>query len=293
MSDGSQSTLIVEKGNVRIHRIEETTIPMFGLAEFFQNFDPDAHDLSGLRADEFDWTEHKLVLSSASYLVRTPGLTVLIDTGVGNDRDRLRPMFRQLSTPWLECVRSVVDPFEVDIVVSTHLHMDHVGWNTRLVDGVWVPTFPRARYLFNRPEIAALESDAVRASLARNGDFVADSITPIFDAGQAEIIDVPLTLSEHVSFEPAPGDTAGHLVVRIRYGEQTAAIVTGDAFHHVLQLRDPALSSNFSSLPKAAILTRRLLFEESAADGTPLLAGHLASHHVLRTIRAGDAYAPR
>ncbi|WP_139256819.1 MBL fold metallo-hydrolase [Herbiconiux ginsengi] len=276
--------------NVRIDRILETTLPMFGLDEFFANYDPAVHPVVTLGPDEYDAAAAKIVLSSSSYLVRVPGLVLVVDTGVGNSRDRLRPMFRQMDTDWYEQLTALIDPDDVDVVVSTHLHMDHVGWNTRLDGGQWIPTFPRARYLFNRLEIDALGDDSVTQSLARNGDFVADSITPVFDAGLAEVFDAPLELTAHLRLEPGPGDTAGHVVVRLVDEGRTVALITGDVFHHALQFEDPALTSRFSSLPDEAVATRKRVFAESADSGVPLLAGHIAAHPALYLEREGDRF---
>lgn len=281
---------LIETEHVRIDRIVEVTMPMFGFAEFFSNYDPARHDVRTLGPEEYDVEAGRMVFSSCSYLIRVPSLTVLIDTGVGNDRDRLRPMFHQMKTSWLEDLNALVDLTQVDAVVPTHLHVDHVGWNTRLVDGEWVPTFPNARYLFSRLDVEELDSESVVRSRARNGDFVADSITPIFDHGLAEVIDLPLELSPEVLLEAAPGDTAGHLVARIRDCGRTVALVTGDAFHHRFQVSDPTLTSNFAALPTASIETRRRLFGESADDAVPLLACHLATHPHLLTRREGDSF---
>lgn len=283
---------LVLTSHLRVDRIEELSIPMFGTDEFFSNFDPVAHDIASLTNAEFDSASSKMVFSSASYLVRVPGLTMVVDTGVGNGRERLRPMFNGLATGWLDRLESLVDLDSVDVVVCTHLHMDHVGWNTRNVGGEWIPTFPNARYLFNQVEVETLATEQVSQSRIRNGDFVADSITPIFDAGLAEVISLPSELGPHVTLEAAPGDTDGHLVVRLSDNGKSVAVITGDVFHHVLQLADPTLDSRFCSSAGDARTTRSRLFEESSDAGTLLLAGHVASHHALRLARVGSGFVP-
>lgn len=281
---------IVSTNRVRIDRIVELTMPMFGIDEFFANVDPDVHDLAALSEDQFEESTRRIILSSSSYLVRVPGLTVLVDAGIGNDRPRRRPMFDHMTTDWWSQLTVLVDPEDVDVVVPTHLHVDHVGWLTRWDGGAWVPSFPRARYLFNRVELESLSGESLARSIERNGDYVADSITPVIESGLAQKIDLPLQLSPDVRLESAPGDTAGHLIVRVSDGDDPVALITGDAVHHVLQVADPKLSSRFAALPEDAIDTRVRLFTESADIGVPLLAGHIASHPVLRAVRAGDGF---
>jgi len=284
---------LLNADGVEIHRVEELTIPMFGPGELFPGFDPARHRLEALPDGHYDVATNMLVMASCAYVIKADGATILVDTGVGNDKPRVREMYARLSTDWLDRLARVVAPGDVDIVVSTHLHVDHVGWNTRLVRGTWEPTFPKARYLFNEVERTFVSGPAMAAIVERNGDYVGDSINPVFEAGLAEVVPLPYRITDSVNLEPGPGDTPGHLLVRVRAGDRTLALVTGDAFHHLLQVGDPGLTSRFSALDAESVATRERIFEESARDGVYLLAGHLASGAPMRLERDGPAYRPR
>ena len=141
-------------------------------------------------------------------------MTILLDSCSGNHKQRQRPFFHQRDWPWLENLRAAgVAPEDVNLVLCSHLHVDHVGWNTRLENGKWVPTFPRARYLVSRPEWEYWRSPAGIASLQRTGDFITDSVLPIFLSGQAELIDGAYGISAGIRIEPAAGHTPGHFMV--------------------------------------------------------------------------------
>jgi glyoxylase-like metal-dependent hydrolase (beta-lactamase superfamily II) len=156
-----------------------------------------------------------LVISIQSFLVRQNGLTILVDCCGGNDKDRVRPHFHRQKRPWLDTLRAAgAAPEDIDIVLCTHLHVDHVGWNTRLENGRWVPTFPNARYL-----IAQREWDYWRnagpAALQRTGDFIADSVLPIVERGQADMIGDEHAIRSDISVEPAHGHTPGQKMLRL------------------------------------------------------------------------------
>ena len=130
-----------------------------------------------------------LTITIQSFLIRQNGLTILVDSCSGNDKEaRARPQFRRAKWPWLERLADAgVKPEDIDIVLCSHLHVDHVGWNTRLDNGRWVPTFPNARYLISRREWDHWQA-AGAAALSRTGDYITDSVLPVFAAGQAELI---------------------------------------------------------------------------------------------------------
>src|SRR5499427_6438498 len=155
-----------------------------------------------------------LVITIQSFLIRQNGLTVLVDACGGNDKERARPHFHRRSWQWLETLRSAgVAPEDIDVVLCTHLHVDHVGWNTRLENGRWVPTFPNARYLIAQREWDYWRSSAGVISLGRTGDFISDSVAPVVDAGQADLIDDRLGFCECIGIEPAHGHTPGQFIV--------------------------------------------------------------------------------
>src|SRR5215468_4492334 len=171
----------------------------------------------------------RFLQSVHSFVVRAPGLTALVDTCIGNDKDRGgRPPFHMLRTSFLDDLRAAgVSPEAVDLVICTHLHVDHVGWNTRLDNGRWVPTFPRARYLFGRAEWKYWSSENEDGT-AR---IMADSVAPVLDAGLAELVDMDHRISDELWLEPTAGHTPGHVSVRLASGSEQA-VITGDLMHH-------------------------------------------------------------
>ena len=165
-----------------------------------------------------------LVIAIQSFLIRRNGLTILVDACGGNDKERARPHFHRRNWPWLDTLRSAgVTPEDIDVVLCTHLHVDHVGCNTRLENGRWVPTFPNARYL-----IAQREWDYWRAAgpaaFAFTGEYISDSVLPIFKAGQADLIGDEHILASDIALEPAPGHTPGLTLVRLGGGRREAIL---------------------------------------------------------------------
>ena len=183
----------------------------------------------------------RLLQSIHAFVVRAPGLTALVDTCVGNDKDRGgQAPFHMMRTNFLEDLRAVgVPPESVDLVICTHLHVDHVGWNTRLDNGRWVPTFPRARHLFARTEWEHWASE--RDHNTRR--IMADSVQPVLDAGLATLVEVDHRVSDELWLEPTPGHTPGHVSVRLSSGDGEA-VITGDLMHHPVQVAEPGWGSH-------------------------------------------------
>ncbi len=193
---------------------------------------------------------------------------IAVDTCIGNDKQRSNPLWAQMQGPFLDEVAAAgFAPEQITHVICTHLHVDHVGWNTRLIDGEWVPTFPNAQYLF-----VAAEFDHWSQTEDLFGDPVFDdSVQPIVDAGLAEMVAPDHVLNDEVRLQPTPGHTPGHVSVEISSGGQRA-IITGDMVHTPLQLADPELSSMFDTDPDQARATRHAVFP-GWADGETLVIG--------------------
>lgn len=230
-----------------------------------------------------------LMITIQSFLVRQAGLTILVDACGGNDKDRARPHFHRRSHDWLATLRAAgAAPEDIDIVLCTHLHVDHVGWNTRLENGRWVPTFPNARYL-----IAQREWDYWRnagpAALVRTGDFLIDSVVPIVESGQAEMIGDTLAIKGDISVEPAHGHTPGQKMLRLGTGKDQA-LLTADLMHHPLQLRYPEWSTRFCVDPDAARVTRLNFLNENANSGRLIFPTHFPSPTGCRITRDGGAF---
>ena len=177
-----------------------------------------------------------------SYVVRTPHHNIVVDTCVGNDKHRPGlAEFNRMQTPWLDNLRATgISPEQVDFVMCTHLHSDHVGWNTRLHDGRWVPTFPNARYVFARREYECRE----RANAADDPNAATafqDSILPVVVSGQALLVESDFALDDHVYLEPAEGHTPGNVVIHLR-SRGSAGVLSGDVLHHPIQVMYPEWS---------------------------------------------------
>src|SRR5215831_15359534 len=178
----------------------------------------------------------RFLQSVHSFVVRAPGLTALVDTCIGNDKDRGgRPPFHMLRTSFLaDLAAAGFPPESIDVVLCTHLHVDHVGWNTRLEGGRWIPTFPRARHLFTRREWEhwSTEDDDDTKRI------MDDSVRPVLDAGLAVLVDPDHRVSDEIWFEPTPGHTPGHVSVRLS-SDGVEAVITGDVMHHPVQMAEP------------------------------------------------------
>jgi glyoxylase-like metal-dependent hydrolase (beta-lactamase superfamily II) len=216
----------------------------------------------------------RFLQSIHTFVVEAPGLTALIDTCVGNDKDRGgRQPFHMMRTSFLDDLRAAGFPPEsIDVVICTHLHVDHVGWNTRLDNGRWVPTFPRARHLFARREWEHWSSEDNEDTRR----IMADSVHPVLEAGLAELVDMDARVSDELSLEPTPGHTPGHVSVRLRSGD-AEAVVTGDLMHHPVQVAEPQWGSHFDSDTDAARKTRRAFCERYADRPVTVLGTHF--HH--------------
>lgn len=201
-------------------------------------------------------------------VIDVAGTRIAVDTCIGNDKARANPGWNMLQLPFLAGLEAAGYPPEtIDYVVCTHLHVDHVGWNTRLVDGQWVPTFPNARYLFARPEFEHWKSTPDDSG----DDIFGDSVAPIAEAGLADLVPVDHRVCDEVRFEPTPGHTPGHISVVIESQGQRA-VVTGDMIHTPIQIADTGLSSSFDYDQEAARVTRRS-FLQRWSDGETLVIG--------------------
>jgi glyoxylase-like metal-dependent hydrolase (beta-lactamase superfamily II) len=230
-----------------------------------------------------------LTIAIQSFLIRGGGLNILVDTCGGNDKERARPQFHRQSGPWLQTLRQAgVKPEEIDIVLCTHLHVDHVGWNTRLENGRWVPTFPKARYLISRREWDHWRA-AGPAATQRSGDYITDSVLPVFAAGQADLVGDDHMVASEISVEPAPGHTPGQMMVRLGPG-RGQAILSADLMHHPLQVRYPEWSTRFCTDPDQARGTRLNFLREQANTGRLVFPAHFPSPTAGTIERDGDTY---
>ncbi|WP_137891210.1 MBL fold metallo-hydrolase [Ramlibacter sp. 2FC] len=222
-----------------------------------------------------------------SYVVRTPHHTILVDSCLGNDKPRGRPEWSMKTDARWMCALAAADLTveDIDYVMCTHMHGDHVGWNTKLVKGEWVPTFPNARYLFGRREMLAVEAtDGLLANAAYR-----DSVLPIVQAGRAELVDDDYQLGDHLRILPTPGHTDGH--VSFCFGKaRDEVVIAGDLIHVPLQTRYPELSFTIDKDPVLAASTRRSFLERYCDTPTLCCTSHFPSPSVGRVKRWGDGY---
>jgi glyoxylase-like metal-dependent hydrolase (beta-lactamase superfamily II) len=245
--------------------------------------------LERVPSDGFDAASSRLVTSVHSWLVRSSdGICMLIDTCFGNLKPRPNfPIFHMQRTRWLANLSAAgVAPEQVTHVVNTHLHHDHVGWNTFYDGDQWKPTFPRARYLLPKVEV-----DAGASGLpAWNGGAFEDSVAPVLAAGLAELVTPLHQIEPGIRLIAAPGHSAGMMIVEVSDGG-TSILAGGDPMHHAIQLLAPELNTRFCENPGAAAATRRALLERCADEDLLLAATHFCAPRAMRVRRDGDGFA--
>jgi len=234
---------------------------------------------------DFATEEGRLKMSIHAMVVETPSHRIVVDTGLGNDKEgRSVPTWNDRQGPFLKTLTEAgFPPDSIDTVLCTHLHVDHVGWNTRLVGGQWVPTFANARYVFGKTEYEHWRDHSHEPDKAAVFD---DSVKPIVDAGKAELIPSDHKLCDEISLIPTPGHSPGHMSVLIR-SEGEEGLLTGDAAHHPCQMAHFDWSSTADSDPVQSTATRRQLFSRFADRPTLVIGGH---YNAGRIERDGDAF---
>ena len=211
----------------------------------------------------------RMILCIQSFVVESQGLCILVDTCVGNDKTSPRPDWHQQQWSYLADLDAAGFPRDsIDVVVCTHLHPDHVGWNTMYNDGRWVPTFPRARYLM-------VEHEVTRWQRARDDmiyPMMQESVAPVLDAGLVDFIETDHTITDEVRLTPTPGHTPDHVSVVLASGE-TDAVITGDLMHHPVQCAHPEWGSP-ADARQLAVETRRTFCAQQAERETLVLGSH-------------------
>jgi glyoxylase-like metal-dependent hydrolase (beta-lactamase superfamily II) len=218
-------------------------------------------------------------------VISSGGRTVVVDTCVGNDKERDLAAWNRLQVPFLERFREAgFDPLAVDAVVCTHLHTDHVGWNTMLVDGEWRPTFPESRYVFAGPEYRHWSAEPFCRRAEHD-----DSIEPVVRAGLVDLVDVDAELAPGVRLVPTPGHTPGHCSISLAsQGER--ALVTGDFVHHPVQIATPGWCSRFDSDSVVAERTRREFIEANADSDLLVIGTHFGGPGSGRIVSTDDGH---
>lgn len=284
-----KSLLRHQLGDIRIDRIVESEnddiVPTYFFPDTTQE-DWEAHQ-HWLQPMAMNPDSGNLILPIQSYLLRTPHHTILVDACVGDHKSRERPHWHQKSGGlWLKRLSEAgVRPEEIDYVLCTHLHADHVGWNTQLINGRWVPTFPNARYIFSSREWNHWQSQQA----ANPQEHFIDSVLPIVEAGRADLVEMDFTLDDTVSLLPTPGHSPHHMSIRLTSGGEQA-VLTGDVTHSPVQCREPDWCVRPDGDPAQARKTRRAFFDTYCETGTLICTTHYASPSMGRIERLGEAY---
>ena len=223
-----------------------------------------------------------------TWVIDVDGLRVLVDTGVGNGRQRPIPVLNNLDTGFLDALTAAgVTPDSVDVVLNTHLHTDHVGWNTTASDDGWVPTFPNARYLLPEADFRHFGPDGAGCDAAARVVFD-DSVAPVYEAGQVELFGGEQQLSESVWLRPAAGHTPGSSVLWLDAGRP--AVFVGDLTHCPIQIPRPSDPCAFDVDAAAAAATRKRVFTEAARRRAAVIPAHYPGHGGATLVARGDAF---
>jgi glyoxylase-like metal-dependent hydrolase (beta-lactamase superfamily II) len=274
----------IRLGDVEITRVVEVPRSTYPTSDMLPTSSADviARHRAGWLGAFYDSSTGDLGSRIQSYVVRTPDETVLIDACVGNDKKRENALWNMRRGTWLDDLRAAgVAPEDVDYVLCTHMHVDHVGWNTRLENGrtidgdapskVWVPTFPRAAYVFVGEEWEFWKHESETGK--DHDGCIDDSVIPIVEAGRARLVESTTAIGRYLRFEPTPGHTPGHASVRLTTSAGQA-VFSGDLMHRVVQVAEPGWSSRFCNDRNEAAKTRRAFVEQHADSGVLVCAAH-------------------
>ena len=277
-------------GDLTIHRIIEQETTFLPALELLPALTPDllAANRSWMQEDGALDANDVLILCFQSYIVKTPHHTILIDSCIGNDKPRpLRPKWNMKTDNTYMRMLAIAGfaVEDIDFVMCTHLHVDHVGWNTRLQGDRWVPTFPNARYIFGKDEFDYWTEQHARTPVPAFGD----SVLPVVEARRAEIVRNDYEIGDHVRILATPGHTPGHAAFAFGRGRDDA-VCSGDLMHSPLQTHYPELSAKFDVDQAQAAVTRRSFLERYCDTDTLCCTAHFPSPSTGKIRRRGDGF---
>nr|WP_042197694.1 MBL fold metallo-hydrolase [Kibdelosporangium sp. MJ126-NF4]CEL23122.1 Beta-lactamase-like [Kibdelosporangium sp. MJ126-NF4]CTQ90259.1 Beta-lactamase-like [Kibdelosporangium sp. MJ126-NF4] len=277
-------------GDITVHRVDEVILSSQAGSWLLPDATPEVvgrHDW--LRPDFVD-PDGALRLHCHSFALEKDGMRILVDTGVGNGKTRANPIWHNLRTGYLDNLAAAgFSPETIDLVLHTHLHADHVGWNTHNVDGQWVPTFRNARHITSRTERefwAGHDMDEPRRQMFD------DSVIPVEQAGLLDLVDVPpdgVEVAEGLRLLPTPGHTPGHLAIQVTSRGETA-VITGDSVHHPVQIAHPDICACVDIDPRQSRATRRRLLSWLADTDALVLGTHFPPPTAVRVVPQGDGF---
>ena len=284
--------MAIALGEVTVHPVVEQQGAFFDPLQFFPKLTREMLDenRSWLEPAFIDPVSGKLVMCVQSFLIRTPHHNILIDSCVGNHKPRpARPFWDMMNSDRFEkSLKATGLGFDdIDYVMCTHLHVDHVGWNTRLDNGRWVPTFPNARYVMSDRELAFWTQQ--QKEKPAEVPWITDSVLPIVEAKREQVVKSDFALNEAVRFIPTPGHTIDHYSVLVgKPGHD--ALIAGDMIHSPIQGRYPELGMRADYDSAQAGATRRKIFDHFCDSSTVMCVTHFPEPSTSRVRRWGDGY---
>jgi glyoxylase-like metal-dependent hydrolase (beta-lactamase superfamily II) len=278
-------------GDLTIHRIIEQETTFLSALEMLPTLTPEvlAENRAWMQAANALDAKDVLVLCFQSYIVQTPHHTILIDSCIGNDKPRPnRPKWNMKADDTYMRALSVagLSVGDIDYVMCTHLHVDHVGWNTRPENGRWVPTFPNARYVFGKTEFDYWTGVHAKTPVPP----IEDSVMPIVEARRHEVVGNDYQIGDHVRILPTPGHTPGHSAFVLGRGRDNA-VFSGDLIHSPIQARYPEMSMKFDVDQAEAAKTRRSFLERFCDTDTLCCTAHFPSPSVGKIRRTGNGFS--
>jgi glyoxylase-like metal-dependent hydrolase (beta-lactamase superfamily II) len=277
-------------GDLTIHRIIEQETSFVPALEMLPGLTPEvlAENREWMRQAKALDDNDVLLLCFQSYVIKTPHHTILVDSCIGNDKPRpQRPKWNmKTDDTYLRGLNAAgFSPDDIDFVMCTHLHVDHVGWNTRLENGRWVPTFAKARYVFGKQEFDYWTEQNAKAPVP---PFV-DSVLPVVEARRHEVVGNDHQIGDHVRILPTPGHTPGHVAFTFGRGKDDA-VFSGDLMHSPIQALYPEMSVKFDVDPAAAATTRRGFLDRYCDTDTLCCTAHFPSPSVGKIRRKGNGF---
>ncbi|MFD3997047.1 MBL fold metallo-hydrolase [Streptomyces sp. NPDC058583] len=293
MTQESAQRMVV--GDVEVIRVVEWQGPFAAAGELVPSAGAETwkDNEDWLAPDHWDPESDRAVMALQTWVLRSGGRTILVDTGVGNGRERPgAPQFHHWQGDFLGVLeRAGVRPEDVDVVVNTHVHADHVGWNTRAEGRGWVPTFPNAEYLVPAADDAHFGPDnAYGGGRSQSDRFVyEDSVAPLHREGRIVLWDGVHRIDEHLTLESAPGHTPGSAVLRLA-SEGERAVFVGDLLHSPVQILDPTHNSCFCLDPRGASVSRRRILERAADERELVVPAHFGGSGIAEVRREGSGF---
>ncbi|WP_329036509.1 MBL fold metallo-hydrolase [Streptomyces sp. NBC_01725] len=291
----TQQTQEITLGDVTITRVEETHGPIMPADQFFPDLPEQAwkDHRETLVPDHLGAEDTMVHAAMQTWVLRSEGRIILVDTGVGNDKSRPAvASWDRLSLDYLgNLARAGVRPEDVDLVINTHLHVDHVGWNTRLSDGTWIPTFPNADYLMPRADFEFWNpANNPNITGGVNENVFEDSVAPVHAAGLTLLWEGSHRIDANLRLDAAPGHTPGSSVITLTSGADRA-VFAGDLLHTPLQIMEPEHNSCFCEDPVGSRVTRRRILGWAADNNALLIPAHLSGHGAVEVRREGGKFA--